>query len=474
MRLKVSPEDFRVRELLDFHAVDDGEHYVHLVHKEKLSTHEALSLLVQHAHVDRAAIAYAGLKDRQAVTDQYVSIQGRAVELKVPGMRVTPIGRTDAPINSRMSRGNAFTIVVRDLRPTEAAQLRRGLPSLQKTGFPNYFDDQRFGCLKHGQGFAMLQVLRGDYEAALHQLIAVPSPRAITGDVNLKKALQTHWGNWEACLRTARGPMYQPLFSHLLAAPTDFKGALEFLPLRLRVIHSFAYQSFLWNRAVSLMLRGGINSAQRLRISTLAGDLMAWKYLEAEREAKLATMVTPLFAPDGKGGSEPFQKAMVQELENAGLRPSDFAQNVVPGMIWKEEQRQVLVKPADLSDIRFEPDDMYEGMVKATLSFALPRGAYATMLLKRLFAPAFYARRPDEAFGAPRPGYGPQRDGERGGYRGGDRGGYRSGSDDRGPQRPRPYAGERQRERGGYAPPPPRPAPRNTPWESGDEEEMEA
>jgi tRNA pseudouridine13 synthase len=467
MRLKVVPEDFRVRELLEFRTVADGAHTVHLLHKEKLSTQEALALCVREAGVDRAAIAYAGLKDRQAVTDQYISIAGRTIELKLPGLRVTPVGRTDAPIHSRMSRGNAFTIVVRDLRPTEAAQLRRGMPSLQKTGLPNYFDDQRFGCLRHGQGFAMLQVLRGDYEAALHQLVAVPSPRAITGDVNLKKALQTHWGDWEACLRTARGPVYQPLFSHLRDHPSDFRGALEFLPLRQRVIHSFAFQSYLWNRAVSQLLRGGVWSAQRLRITTLAGDLMAWKYLEPEREQKLLAMDTPLFGPDGEGGSPPFRAAMIGELENAGLRRSDFEQNTVPGMLWKEEPRAVMVKPEDLGDIRIEPDDMYRGAVKATLSFALPRGSYATMVLKRLFAPPFYAQGGDR--------------GERG--RGGSRSGPREGADRRGPAR---TGGSTRADARGYdagadgprdAGPrrPGRNGPRRSaPWEAVGDEEFEA
>jgi len=392
MRIKLSPEDFRVRELLDYDEVPDGEHYVHELHKEKLSTQEALSLLVQHGRVDRAGIAYAGLKDRQAITDQHISVAGRAVELRLPNLRITPVGRTDKPIQSRMSRGNAFTIVIRDLRPPEAAQLRRNLPSLQKTGFPNYFDDQRFGCIRHGQGFVMREVLRGNYEAALAQLIAVPSPRAITGDVKLKRALEVHWGDWETCLSIARGPVYEPLFRHLRSHPQDFRAALELLPQRQRVIHSFAYQSLLWNRAVSQLLYGGLTSAHRLRITTIAGDVMGWKYLEPEREAKLRLMETPLYGPDGSGGSEPFQRAMAKELDYAGHSRQDFLRNEVPGMIWRQEQRVVLIKPENLQDVRLEPDDRQPGRVKATLSFELPRGAYATMLLKRLFAPSWYAR----------------------------------------------------------------------------------
>ncbi len=413
MRLKTIPEDFHVRELLQWPDVPGGDHVVHLLHKEKLSTPEALSLLAREADVDRGAIAYAGLKDRQAVTDQFVSIERRAVELKLPNLRLQPVGTTDRPLTSRLSTGNAFTIVVRDLVPHRAAQLRRALPSLVKTGFPNYFDDQRFGCLRHGQGFPMRSVLLGDFERALQQFIAEPSPVAISGDVKLKRTLQLRWRDWESCARIARGPAYQPLFAHLIERPDDFRGALEHVPLRQRVIHAFAYQSFLWNRAVSRMLRGGVDSSQRLRLSTLAGDLLAWKYLAPEREEKLKVMQTPLFGPEGTGGSEPFRRAMIEELQAAGLRRADFTDHVVPGMIWKEEPRAVLAKPTDVADVRLEPDDLNDGQVKATLQFALPRGAYATMLIKRLFAPSWFQRSPMDGDDGPhgsRGGHGPEAD----------------------------------------------------------------
>jgi len=399
VRLKTIPEDFRVRELLQWPDAPGGAFVVHLLHKEKLSTPEALAMLVREAKIDRSAIAYAGLKDRQAVTDQYVTIERQAVELRLANLRVQPVGTTDQPINSRLSSGNAFTIVVRDLVPHRAAQLRRALPSLVKTGFPNYFDDQRFGCLRHGQGFPMRSVLLGDYERALQQFVAEPSPVAITGDVKLKRTLQLRWRDWEACARIARGPAYEALFQHLLGHPDDFRGALEHVPLRLRVIQAFAYQSFLWNRAVSRLLYGGVNSAQRLRLATIAGDLLAWKYLAPEREEKLKAMRTPLYGPDGDGGSEPFRRAMQAELEAAGLTRDDFVRNAVPGMMWKEEPRDVLVKPADVADVRLEPDEINGGQVKATLQFALPRGAYATMLIKRLFAPSWFARPEDQRGG---------------------------------------------------------------------------
>jgi tRNA pseudouridine13 synthase len=113
-------------------------------------------------------------------------------------------------------------------------------------------------------------------------------------------------------------------------------------------------------------------------------------------------------------------------------------------MIWKEEPRAAFAKPTDVADVVIEPDEMHGGRVKATLQFSLPRGAYATMLIKRLFAPSWYSREGEERFGRRRAEF----RGDRGIYRGdrddrGDRG-ERSGRDDRAPRTERGPRSDRQ------------------------------
>ena len=182
MRLKELPEDFRVHELLDFTESKDGLYRIHRLQKQKLTTIEALNLVASEAGVGRETIAHAGLKDRQAITEQWISVRGQRVDIRRPNLRVSYVGRSAEPITSKLSSGNRFAVVLRDLDPRAAATVRRSMPSLVGTGFPNYFDDQRFGCLKHNQGFIMRQILRGDYQGALRQLLASPSEVAIAGD----------------------------------------------------------------------------------------------------------------------------------------------------------------------------------------------------------------------------------------------------------------------------------------------------
>jgi tRNA pseudouridine13 synthase len=70
-------------------------------------------------------------------------------------------------------------------------------------------------------------------------------------------------------------------------------------------------------------------------------------------------------------------------------------------MVWKSEQRQVLVKPAGMELEAMAPDEQNEGRVKVRLRFQLPRGCYATMLLKRLFAQSWELRGPRYDRGQP-------------------------------------------------------------------------
>ncbi len=386
MRLKVLPEDFRVKEVLTFKSSPSGPYFVHRLRKEKLDTLEAIGIVAKEGGITREDIAFAGLKDRQAETEQWISIRGKRLDIDRRDLQLQFVSRSEEPVTSKLSAGNAFQIVVRDLTLIDLARIRRNTPSLLKAGFPNYFDDQRFGCLKHGQGFAMKSVLAGDFEQALHQIVARPSRVAISGDVKLKKLLARHWRDWEACARIARGPLYQKVFKHLLDQPDDFRGALALLPTRMKLIHAFAYQSFLWNRAVAKYVRRNTLPRERVELETALGGLVAWRYLKEDQLVRVRASETPLYGPEGTGGAPPFAAVMREVLEESQLTPRDFLENKIPGMVLKEEQRPLLVEPREFSISEAEPDETSPGRSKVRIAFELPRGAYATMLIKRLFA----------------------------------------------------------------------------------------
>lgn len=386
MFLKQSPRDFLVCELLEFEEDPAGEFYIHVLKKTKLDTQEALSMLCRKTNVSRGDVAFAGLKDRQGHTEQFISVRGRRVEFKVPGLQLIYKGRSARAIHSKLSRGNRFRIVLRGLDRDSARMVQDMLPAFGETGYVNYFDDQRFGCLRHGQGFPMRDVLAGRYEKALSRLIARPSPVALGGDTKLKRLIEQNWGEWDICARIARGPLFKPVFDHLCRRPQDFAGAIQKLSSRTRLIQSFAYQSYIWNRAVSSVLEYLIPERGRIQIDSLMGELVSFTKAPDDVATKLRTLSTPLYAPDGAGGDELFQTEVERWLNSEQLSPQKCRDNTLPGMVWREEPRDLLVYPTKIYANSPERDEANRGASKIEVAFSLPRGVYATMLIKHLSA----------------------------------------------------------------------------------------
>src|SRR5207237_10542590 len=110
-------------------------------------------------------LAMCRLKDKQVRTEQLVGGLGGALGdsevLQSGDLRLKLIGRAAQPLSSRNITANRFEVTVRDLSPAEAERVAESAAEVERTGVVNYFDSQRFGFLKHGQGFLARHLRRG-------------------------------------------------------------------------------------------------------------------------------------------------------------------------------------------------------------------------------------------------------------------------------------------------------------------------
>jgi tRNA pseudouridine13 synthase len=145
-RLKVAPEDFRVDELPAYLPAGAGPHlYLH-VEKRGRTTREVVRALARALGVGERDAGYAGLKDRAAVTTQWLSFpvarDPDPASLQGDGYRVLTASRHQNKLRPGHARGNAFEVAVRggDLPAARACA-----EALGRAGLPNYFGPQRFG-----------------------------------------------------------------------------------------------------------------------------------------------------------------------------------------------------------------------------------------------------------------------------------------------------------------------------------------
>ena len=153
--IKSRTGDFRVTErLVDDYLDGRGAYSVYKVQKRKLTSFEAANELAELAGVERTAVSFAGLKDRQGVTIQYMSVEGgKPVSFTSERLRIDFVGRATVPLESQHSLGNEFEVSVRGVRTGDLDRIREAAEISRSCGVPNYFDEQRFGNLRHGQGW---------------------------------------------------------------------------------------------------------------------------------------------------------------------------------------------------------------------------------------------------------------------------------------------------------------------------------
>ncbi len=149
-RLRAFPEDFQVTELPSVEPTGEGEHVWLWVRKRNETTPRVAAQLARLAGIHPRQVSYAGLKDRQAVTEQWFSVQlpGREAPdwsaLDNETVKVLRAVRHGRKLRRGTLRGNRFRIVLRNTTgPLDEWQQRLGL--IRAHGVPNYFGEQRFG-----------------------------------------------------------------------------------------------------------------------------------------------------------------------------------------------------------------------------------------------------------------------------------------------------------------------------------------
>lgn len=404
MKLKCRPQDFVVRERIDWEPVPRGRYGIYRLSKSKLSTFDALRALSKTARVPLAEIGYAGLKDRQACATQLISIPGPRRAIESTEIQLAYLGRARTPISRASLRGNDFALVVRDLSRRDVARLNEQVKDIRAFGVPNYFDNQRFECMLSRRRLVGRALVLGRYEEALHWFL-VGEPGRRGGEHDTARYLRRHWGEWARCAARFSRRRTAPLFRHLAHYPDDFAGAFALVNPDLFLLHLYAFQSWIWNEALADVITELVPAEQRFALPYAAGEHVFYRRLPSASEQALRAMVLPL--PDhATSPAEPLaRQALERAFARVGLRQEDFRLRwpaappdcAAPRPSWefRQQDRPLLVTPENLWLSAPRRDRLHPGRLAVRLRFQLPAGAYATLVVKRLAEnAAVFDRRP--------------------------------------------------------------------------------
>jgi tRNA pseudouridine13 synthase len=396
VKIKQRPEDFVVREGYRFEPEAEGPVWVYRMDKQKVSTLQALERISRDFSVRRRDLSVCGLKDKQGRTEQLVGVTGGALgnaEVVQSGdLRLKLIGRTAQPLTSANISANRFEVTVRDLSAEEAGRVPESVAEVQRAGVVNYFDSQRFGFLKHGQGFLARHLLRGNWEAALKAFLATPSELDKSDDAKVKAFWRDHWGEWQLRAPQDAGKRYAPVLRRLREDPRDFKGAFMHIDRRIRAMALFELQSYVWNEGAKRYLAARVPPAELIGLRYQAGSLIFPRALARPLRDELWSSTFPLLAPDSAFEDERIRESALGALRAQGLKLEDLRVPDTRQLFFKHEERPLFVVPGKLRANEPRADELNRGRLKVNLSFTLPPGAYATLVVRRVLWYALESR----------------------------------------------------------------------------------
>lgn len=381
MRIKVTAEDFRVEEQMDLPLDPHGGYTVYHVEKQGVTTPEVETLLARRLRRAPSAVRFPALKDRNAVAVQYVAVQGRGPAwVEGPGFFARRMGRAARPLHPADLRGNRFTIVVRDLTAEEASGLGGLLATLARDGLPNYFDQQRFGSRTATGDLPGRRILLRDAAGALHAHLAEPLEGDPPDVLAFKRTAAEHWGEWEVLFEAAPRPSnFRSVLTYLRDHPDDFRRALDLVTPRLLSLYVEAYQSLLWNRIVARYLLRQLGEPSAT--VEVAGERLPLFPAMAERLDAAAAIPLPSHRAVYEGD---LADVAAEVLGEEGITLADLKPRLLRRAYLPKGNRPLLLLPEEVTAMAPAPDERFPGRQRVTVTFTLPPGSYATLVVRAI------------------------------------------------------------------------------------------
>lgn len=146
---KQTKDDFVVTEVPLYEFSGEGEHLVLKIRKKDLSTWDAIEIIANFLGCKTREIGYAGLKDKNAMTIQSISIH-KSFEEKIDSFKHDNIKILEKTYHNNKIKighlkGNKFFVRLKRVGLLECKKIEEALEKIVTFGMPNYFGFQRFG-----------------------------------------------------------------------------------------------------------------------------------------------------------------------------------------------------------------------------------------------------------------------------------------------------------------------------------------
>ncbi len=373
MKIKQIPQDFIVKEIIDIPKLKkDGEYTYFWLEKTNWTTTRALEKIARLCKTSRKRFNFSGTKDKNALTKQVCCAWKVSPEtlksINLKDIKIKVIGKGNEKINLGSHEKNNFKITIRDLTSEEIPKIKQDII------FPNYFGLQRFGSSGNSHKIGIL-ILKGTFQKAAKEILTN------LGEKNKEAAkfVKENWGSWKKIIKIIP-PYLSPeksIVNHLIKTPTDFAGSIRTLHKKIRMLFVSAVQSYIFNLTLSELIKENLDYAEIKFLDTK----LALPTLESQKDIPKDFINKEI---ELAGFDATLNKTSAKILKSLDLKPDDFKSKRMPELARKGDKRIAFIK-TKINASKPKSDELNKNKKKITLSFDLPKGAYATTLINIIF-----------------------------------------------------------------------------------------
>jgi len=338
--IKKMPEDFVVKEItsLQFHQTKD-RYLIYKLKKVNRNTEDCVQFVSKKFKIPRKFIGFAGAKDRNAITEQYISIMDKQnIEKRIENAKeafenfsLNFIGYSNNPISLGDLKENRFEITIRNINKEF---------EIKKPYFiVNYYDEQRFSKNNKEIGKALL---KKDFKQVV---ILLKEQNKIDDEmINLYKE--------------------------------DYIKIIRHTPLKILKLFVHSYQSFLFNELCKQILI-------KEKYSFVEIDYSQGKLFFALNEPKNKELPILGF---GSEIEEKYVSIIDELLEKEKIDLREFIIKQIPEVSSFGTQRKFITNISDFSNEEFLDDELNLNKKKVKIKFSLGKGSYATLVVKKIMS----------------------------------------------------------------------------------------
>jgi tRNA pseudouridine13 synthase len=409
--IKTIPSDFSVREVTNRTEGNEGKYLIAELTKENWDTHSVAREISNRLRVSRNRIGFAGTKDKFAVTTQKISLwdtdETDLERVRIADVSLTAVGRSNKAVSLGDLYGNEFTIVVRNMEGTRD-EITERIGAITNEielagGIPNFFGVQRFGTNRPITHIVGKHLVEDTIQAAVLSYISDIFPDESEAAKEARALCKQ--GDLKACLKQM--PLflrYERSMLNELVKRTEgeigdaqYLAAFSVLPKNLQKLFVHAYQAYLFNLVVSQRMQQNLPFNE-----ALVGDVVCFHNelgladpdrVENVTKDKLeginrlikhgrAFITAPVVGSETELAEGAVGEIERTVLEDEQVRLRNFYNETLPELSSKGTRRPILVPVTAATSTEIVEDDRNPGRLKATLQFFLPKGSYATVLLR--------------------------------------------------------------------------------------------